>query len=152
MTLHDRIDADLRTAMKERDKPRTSALRMVVAALKNRATADGLSPQGRLDDEVVQKVLTTEVKRRKEAAAAYRDAGRAEQAAGEEAEAAIYEAYLPAQLADEELARIVDDAIAEVGAEGPQQMGQVMKAAMTEVAGRADGSRVSALVRDRLTS
>jgi uncharacterized protein len=151
MTLHDRIDADLRTAMKERDKPRTSALRMVVAALKNRATADGLSPQGRLDDEVVQKVLTTEVKRRKEAAAAYRAAGRAEQAASEEAEAALYQVYLPAQLADEELARIVDDAIAEVGAEGPQQMGQVMKAAMTKVAGRADGSRVSALVRDRLT-
>jgi uncharacterized protein len=151
MTLHDRIETDLRTAMKERDKARTSALRMVVAALKNRATADGLSPQGRLDDEVVQKVLATEVKRRKEAASAFRDAGRAEQAAAEEAEAAIYETYLPAQLGDDELAAIVDDAIAEVGAEGPQQMGQVMKAAMAKVQGRADGSRVSALVKQRLT-
>jgi uncharacterized protein len=152
MSLHDRVETDLRTAMKERDKPRTSALRMVVAALKNRATADGLSPQGRLDDEVVQKVLATEVKRRKEAAAAYRDAGRTEQAAGEEAEAAVYEAYLPAQLPDDELAAIVDSAIAEVGAEGPKDMGQVMKVAMVQVGGRADGSRVSALVKQRLTS
>jgi uncharacterized protein len=152
MSLHDRVETDLRTAMKERDKPRTSALRMVVAALKNRATADGLSPQGRLDDEVVQKVLATEVKRRKEAAAAYRDAGRAEQAASEEAEAAVYEAYLPAQLPDDELAAIVDSAIAEVGAEGPKDMGQVMKVAMVQVGGRADGSRVSALVKQRLTS
>jgi uncharacterized protein len=151
MSLHDRIETDLRTAMKERDKARTSALRMVVAALKNRATADGLSPQGRLDDEVVQKVLATEVKRRKEAAAAYRDAGRTEQAEAEEAEAAIYGAYLPEQLSDEELRAIVDAAIVEVGAEGPQQMGQVMKSAMAQVRGRADGSRVSALVKARLT-
>jgi uncharacterized protein len=151
MSLHDRIETDLRSAMKARDKARTSALRMVVAALKNRATADGLSPQGRLDDEVVQKVLATEVKRRKEAAAAFRDAGRAEQAEAEEAEAAIYEAYLPDQLSDAELAAIVDAAIADVGAEGPKQMGQVMKTAMAQVRGRADGSRVSALVKARLT-
>jgi uncharacterized protein len=150
MTLHDRIESDLRTAMKERDRPRTSALRMVIAALKNRATADGLSPQGRLEDEVVQKVVATEVKRRKEAAAAYHDAGRAEQAASEEAEATIYEAYLPAQLGDDELAAIVDAAIARVGAEGPKQMGLVMKSVMGEVAGRAEGGRVSALVKQRL--
>jgi uncharacterized protein len=151
MSLHDRIETDLRTAMKARDKPRTSALRMAIAALKNRATADGLSPQGRLDDEVVQKVLATEVKRRREAAAAYHQAGRAEQAAGEEAEAAVYEAYLPAQLPDADLEGLVDDAIAEVGASGPRDMGQVMKVAMVKVAGRADGSRVSALVKARLT-
>jgi uncharacterized protein len=151
VSLHDRIETDLREAMKARDKGRTSALRMVVAALKNRATADGLSPQGRLDDEVVQKVLATEVKRRKEAATAYRDAGRDEQATSEEAEAAIYEAYLPAQLSDDELAAIVDDAVAEVGATGPQDMGKVMKAAMGRVAGQADGSRVSAMVKARLT-
>ena len=102
MSLHDQIEADLRTAMKARDKARTSALRMLVAALKNRATADGLSPQGRLDDEVVQKVLASEVKRRREAATAYQEAGRAESAASETAEAQIYEAYLPEQLSDEE--------------------------------------------------
>jgi uncharacterized protein len=151
MTLHDRIESDLRTAMKERDRARMSALRMVVAALKNRATADGLSPQGRLDDEAVQKVLATEVKRRKEAATAFRDAGRAEQAASEEAEADVYAAYLPAQLGDDELTAIVDEAIARIGAEGPQQMGQVMKTVMADVSGRADGSRVSALVKERLT-
>jgi uncharacterized protein len=151
VTLHDQIDADLREAMKARDRARTSALRMVVAALKNRATADGLSPQGRLDDEVVQQVLTTEVKRRREAAAAFRDAGREESAAKEEAEAAIYGSYLPAQLGDDELAALVDQAIADVGAAGPQQMGQVMKAAMAKVQGRADGARVSALVKQRLT-
>jgi uncharacterized protein len=151
MSLHDRIETDLRTAMKERDRARTSALRMAVAALKNRATADGLSPQGRLDDEVVQQVLGTEVKRRKEAATAYRDAGREEQAASEEAEVVVYEAYLPAQLTDDELRAIVDGTIDELGADSPKQMGQVMKATMAKVAGRADGSRVSALVKQRLT-
>lgn len=152
MSLHDRIEADLREAMKARDKARTSALRMVVAALKNRATADGLSPQGRLDDAVVEQVLATETKRRKEAAAAFRDGGREESAVSEEAEAAIYEAYLPEQLADDELTAVVDAAIAEVGAEGPQHLGQVMKVAMGKVAGRADGSRVSAIAKRRLTS
>lgn len=151
MSLHDQIDADLRTAMKERDKARTSALRMLVAALKNRATADGLSPQGRLDDEVVQKVLASEVKRRREAATAFEEAGRTESAAAETTEAEVYEAYLPAQLSDDELAAIVDAAIAETGAQSPKQMGQVMKAAMAQVQGRADGGRVSALVKARLT-
>jgi len=150
VSLHERIESDLHTAMKARDKPRTSALRMVVAALKNRAVQDGLSPQGRLDDEVVQKVLATEVKRRREAATAFAGAGREESAAAEEAEAVMYEEYLPAQLSDEEIARIVDAVITEQGASGPQAMGQVMKAVMAEVAGRADGNRVSALVREHL--
>lgn len=150
-TLHDQVEADLRTAMKARDKARTSALRMVIAALKNTAVAEGLGPQGRLPDERVQQVLTTEVKRRREAAAAFAEAGREESAASESAEAAIYEAYLPAQLSDEELATIVDRVIADTGASGPQAMGQVMKAAMAEVRGQADGSRVSALVKARLT-
>ena len=152
MSLHDQIETDLRTAMKARDKARTSALRMLIAAIKNRATADGLSPQGRLDDEVVEKVLATEVKRRREAAAAYEEAGRTESAASEAAEAEIYEAYLPEQLSDDELAAIVDEAIAETGAQSPKDMGQVMKAAMAKVQGRADGSRVSALVKARLSA
>jgi len=150
VSLHDSIETDLRTAMKARDKARTSALRMAVAALKNRAVADGQSPQGRLDDEVVQQVLASEVKRRREAATAFRDAGRTESAASEDAEAEIYAAYLPQQLDDDELAAIVDQTVAEVGAAGPQQMGQVMKAVMPKVQGRADGSRVSALVKQRL--
>ena len=150
MELHDQIEADLTAAMKARDKARTSALRMVVSALRNRAVAEGLGPQGRLDDDVVQQVLASEVKRRREAADAYRDAGRTEQAASEEAEVAVYEAYLPEQLGEEELTALVDEAIAEVGADSLKQMGQVMKVAMAAARGRADGARVSSLVKQRL--
>jgi uncharacterized protein len=150
-TLHDRIEADLRTSMKARDKARTSALRMAVAALKNTAVAEGLGPQGRLDDATVEKVLTTEVKRRREAASAFAEAGRDEAAASETSEAEVYAAYLPEQLGDDELAAIVDEVIAELDADGPQAMGQVMKATMPRVQGRADGSRVSATVKQRLT-
>lgn len=149
--LHDRVEADLRTAMKARDKATTSALRMVVAALKNTATAEGLGPQGRLDDAAVQKVLATEVKRRREAAAAFAEAGRTESAASEEAEAEVYAAYLPAQLSDDEVTAIVDQVIADTGASGPQDLGQVMKAAMAATRGQADGSRVSAIAKARLT-
>lgn len=151
MSLQQQINDDLRTAMKARDKARTGALRMLLASLKNAAVAEGSGPQGELSDESVVKLVQTETKRRREAAAAFRDAGREEQAAAEEAESAVYEAYLPAQLSDEELADIVDAAIAEVGAEGPQDMGQVMKITMPRVAGQADGSRVSAMVKARLT-
>ena len=151
MSLQERIQADLTAAMKARDRAATGALRMVLAAIRNKAVEEGLGPQGALSDDQVQKLLATEVKRRKEAADAFRDAGRAEQAAAEEAEVTLYEGYLPAQLSDEELAALVDAAIAEVGAEGMGDMGQVMKAAMANVGGRADGSRVSALVRDRLS-
>lgn len=152
MSLHERIETDLRTAMKARDKQRTSALRMVIAALKNRAVADGLGPQGRLEDEVVQQVLATEVKRRREAAASFAEGGREEAAASETAEAELYAGYLPAQLTDDELAELIDRVIADLGAEGPKAMGQVMKATMAEVGNRADGSRVSALVKARLTA
>ncbi len=150
VSLQERIETDLREAMKARERDRTSALRMAIAALKNRAVEDGAGPQGRLDDDVVIKVLSTEVKRRREAAQAFAGAGRDEQAAKENAEAAIYEAYLPAQLDDDELVAIIDRAVSETDAEGPSQMGQVMKAVMAQVAGRADGARVSQMVRDRL--
>jgi uncharacterized protein len=150
VSLQQQITDDIKTSMKARDKARTSALRMLLAAMKNAAVAAGRGPQGELSDDEVIKLLQTETKRRREAATAYRDAGREEQAASEEAEAAIYEAYLPAQLTDDELTAIVDEAIAEVGADNPSQMGQVMKAAMPKVAGRADGARVSGMVKDRL--
>ena len=150
MSLHEQITADLSAAMKARDKARTSALRMLVSALKNQAIADGRGAQGTLDDAEVERILASEVKRRREAAAAYRDADRTEQAEAEEAEAAVYEAYLPEQLTDEELAGLVDEAIAEVGASDVTQMGQVMKTVMSRVQGRAEGSRVSALVKQRL--
>ena len=150
MSLQTQIQDDLTAAMKARDTARVSALRMLLAAVKNRAVADGAGPQGDLDDDVVEAVVASEVKRRREAAKAFRDAGRVESADAEEAEAAVYAAYLPAQLTDDELAEVVDAAIAESGAQGPADMGSAMKAAMAAVAGRADGSRVSAIVKERL--
>jgi uncharacterized protein len=150
VSLQQQIQGDLTAAMKARDRARTSALRMVVSALKNRAIEQGKGPQGELEDAEVEKILSSEVKRRREAALAYREAGRDEQAASEEAELAVYEDYLPEQLDDAELARLVDEAIAEVGAEDVKQMGQVMKVAMGKVAGSAEGARVSAMVKQRL--
>ena len=150
MSLQQQITDDIKTSMKARDKQRTSALRMLLASMKNAAVAAGRGPQGELSDDEVIKLLQTETKRRREAATAFRDAGREEQAAGEEAEAAIYEAYLPAQLSDDELAALVDEAVGEVGADNPSQMGQVMKTVMPKVAGRADGARVSGMVKERL--
>ena len=150
MSLQQQISDDLKASMKARDKARTGALRMLLASLKNAAVAEGKGPQGELSDEAVVKLVQTEVKRRREAAAAFRDGGRDESAAAEEAEAEVYAAYLPAQLGDDELTAIVDETITEVGASGPQDMGQVMKAVMPKVQGRADGSRVSGVVTQRL--
>jgi uncharacterized protein YqeY len=150
MSLQQQVNDDLRAAMKARDKARTSALRMLLASLKNAAVAEGKGPQGELSDDAVVALVQSEVKRRREAATAFREGGRDEQAAAEEAEAAVYETYLPAQLSDDELAAIVDEAIAEVGASGPSDMGPVMKTVMPRVQGQAEGSRVSAVVRERL--
>jgi uncharacterized protein YqeY len=98
----------------------------------------------------VQAVLRRELKRRREAAKAFHDAGHADRAAAEESEAALIEGYLPAQLPDEDLDTIVESAVAKVGAKGPADMGQVMREAMALAAGRADGKRVQERVRARL--
>jgi uncharacterized protein YqeY len=143
MTLADTVKADLTTAMKAGDKDRVGALRLVLSELQ-KAAKDGS------DDE--QAVLRRERKRRVEAAAAFRDNGRPELADAEEAEARIIEAYLPAELGDDELRAIVQAAVARVGASSPKDMGAVMKAAMPQIAGRADGKRVSALVNETLRS
>lgn len=150
MSLQQQINDDLRAAMKARDRERTAALRMLLASVKNAAVAEGRGPQGELDDEAIVRLVQSETKRRREAAEAFREGGREESAAAEEAEAAVYEAYLPAQLSDDELAGIVDQVIADEQASGMSDMGRVMKAVMPQVAGRADGSRVSAMVKDRL--
>jgi uncharacterized protein YqeY len=141
MTLADRVKQDLTTAMKAGEKDRVGALRLVLAELQ-KAEKEGSS------DELA--VLRRERKRRLEAATAFRDGDRPELAEAEEAEAEIIQTYLPAELSDDELAAIVDDAVAETGASSPKEMGAVMKAAMAKVAGRADGKRVSALVRSTL--
>ena len=143
MTLADTVKDDLTTAMKAGEKDRVGALRMVLSELQ-KAAKDGN------DDEVA--VLRRERKRRTESASAFREAGRDELATQEEAEAQIIEAYLPAELSDDELREIVTGAVAETGASSPKDMGQVMKAAMPRVAGRADGKRVSALAQEALRS
>jgi uncharacterized protein YqeY len=143
MSLADTVKSDLTAAMRAGEKDRVAALRLVLSELQ-KAAKDGS------DDELA--VLRRERKRRLESAAAFRDAGRPELAEGEEAEAVLIEAYLPAQLPDEELAAIVAAAVAESGASSPKDVGAVMKVAMPKVDGRADGKRVSAAVREALGS
>ncbi|GAA4433651.1 GatB/YqeY domain-containing protein [Actinokineospora soli] len=151
--LKERLKADLTTAMKDRDKTKTATLRMALAALTTEEVAGDVARE--LSDAEVERVLTREVKKRKEAADAFRDAGRTEQADLELAEADVLADYLPKQLDDAELTALVDAAVAEVTAQlgeapGPRQMGQVMKAATTKAAGRADGKRISTAVKARL--
>jgi uncharacterized protein YqeY len=147
VTLHDRIDADTTAAMRARDRARLDALRLLRAALTNRAVADGRPPTTRLDDETVMAVLAAEVKRRREAALAFRDGGREESAAKEEAEAEVYAAYLPAQLDDDALREVVTATVARLGATGPRDAGPVIREVLAATAGRADGGRVATLVR-----
>jgi uncharacterized protein YqeY len=141
MSVLEQVQNDVRTAMKAREKDRAAALRMVVDVLQQ----DAKMGKG---DEVA--VLQRERKKRVEAAEAYEDAGRAEQAAAERFEAELIEGYLPQQLSDEELAALVDAAVAETGASEKRQMGEVMSALMPKLGGRADGKRISAAVRERL--
>jgi uncharacterized protein YqeY len=148
-TLKDQLRSDLTTAMKARDETRTRTLRMALTSISNEEVA-GSAARNLTDDEVIR-ILTREAKRRREAAAAFADAGRGDQAAAERAEEQVLAGYLPAQLDDDELAAMVTAAITETGAAGPAGIGQVMKVVTPRVAGRADGSRVAALVRRQLT-
>jgi uncharacterized protein len=149
-TLKDTLTADMRTALKARDELTTSTLRMALAAIGNAEVA-GAEKRDLTDDEVLA-VLTKEAKKRREAAAAFADAGRTEQAAKEKAEGEVLDRYLPQQLGDEELADIVATALAAGGFSGMAQMGPAMKAAQAAVAGRAEGGRVAAEVRRQLAS
>jgi uncharacterized protein YqeY len=142
MSLVDSVKQDLTTAMKAREKERVGALRLVLSELQ-KAAKDGN------DDELT--VLRRERKRRLESAEAFRKAGRVELAEGEESEAAVIQAYLPAELGDDELLTIVKAAIAETGATSPKDLGGVMKVAMERTGGRADGKRVSAAAREALS-
>lgn len=148
MTLKGKLETDLSSAMKARDEVRTRTLRMALTAVKNEEVAGKQSRE--LSDDDVVKVLTREAKKRREAATAFGDAGREEQAQAERDEGAVLEEYLPAQLSDEELTALVADAIAETGAAGPRAMGQVMKSVNPKVAGRAEGGRVAAEVKRQL--
>ena len=148
-TLKEQLRADLTTAMKARDEVRTRTLRMALTSISTEEVS-GNSARELTDDEVL-KILAREAKRRREAATAFADAGRADQAAAGRTEEQVLAGYLPAQLDDGELASLVADAIAETGASGPAAMGQVMKAVTPRVAGRAEGSRVAAAVRAQLS-
>jgi hypothetical protein len=144
------VQNDLTAAMRQRDQLRVGTLRMALTAITTEEVAGNASRE--LSDDEVLKVLAKEAKKRKEASAAYAGAGRPELAAQEDAELLILEAYLPAQLSDDELAAIATRAVAQTGATGMAQMGQVMKAAQAEVAGRADGGRVAAAVKAALAA
>lgn len=144
MSIIERVKTDTAAAMKAGDRERVQALRLITNELQKAAKESSDS------DETV--VLQRERKRRLEAAEAYSDAGRDDLAAGERREAEIIEAYMPEQLSDDELHEIVGDAVAESGADSPRDMGKVMSLVMPKVQGRADGKRVSALVREKLTS
>lgn len=146
--LKDRLHADLNAAMKARDEVTTATLRMALTAVTNEEVA-GKQARELTDDEVL-KVLAREDKKRREAAEAFDQAGRAELADRERAEGAVLQGYLPKQLDDAELADLVRAAIQETGAGTPQQMGLVMKAVQPKVAGRADGKRISDEVRRQL--
>lgn len=151
--LKDRLRSDLTAAMKAQDKLRTATLRMLLAAIQTEEVA-GKVPR-ELTDEDVTKVLVREARKRGEAAQIYITNGRGELAANERAEASVIDEYLPTQLNDDELANVVNTAMAQVAEEigerpGPKQMGLVMKAANAIAAGKADGARISAAVKDRL--
>jgi uncharacterized protein YqeY len=149
--LKEQLQEDMRKAAKERDSLALSALRMAVAAVRNReidaVTRKEMPSGGVLPDEAILKVIVTMVKQRREAIELYVKGNRPELAAKEEAEIAVLERYLPKALSAAEIEALVRDAIAETGATGPSDMGRVMKALMPKVAGRADGKAVNEAVR-----
>lgn len=141
VSIIDRVRADMTSAMKAAERERAAALRMVLSELQKAAKEDG-------GDELA--VLRRERKRRLEAAEQFRAGGRPELAEQEESEAALIATYLPAELDDAELDALISASIAETGASGPGELGQVMRAVMSRVQGRADGRRVAARVREAL--
>jgi uncharacterized protein YqeY len=138
----EQVQHDVKDAMKAREKERVHALRLIASELQK-------AEKDQSGDEV--QVLQRERKRRLEAAEAYRDGGRDEQAESEEREAEIIASYMPEQLSDDQLEAIVGDAVAESGASSPQEMGRVMALVMPKVKGQADGKRVSAAVKGKLS-
>jgi uncharacterized protein YqeY len=146
MSLIKELESELERAMKERDTERRDALRLILSSLRS-AEKELQRP---LHDEEELQVLQRERKKRIEAAEAFRTAGREEQADAEEAELQVLEEFMPEPLSEEELEEIVDDAIAETGATSLRDLGRVMADVMPQIAGRADGSAVSQLVREKL--
>lgn len=146
MSLLTTLESDLKTAMLSAQTDRVAVLRLILAGFKN----ERIKLKRELSDDEAVKVLGREAKQRKDSIAAYTDANRPELAAAEQAELAIIEAYLPQQLSGSELEAIIDGAIAQTGAKDMKEMGAVIGVVMKQVAGKADGGAVSALVRAKL--
>ena len=146
MSLCEQFQTDLTQAMKRGDKVRLATLRLLTAAIKNRQIAKG----GTLDDAEVLDVIHLATKQRREAITLARQYGREDIAQQEEQELAILEAYLPAQLSTDDLIQRIDAVIQELGATSDQDLGRVMRVLMPAVKGRADGTTVNRLVRERL--
>ena len=147
MSLIEEIEGELRDAMRARDAERRDALRLILNSLKNSEK----ELQRPLTEEEELQVLQRERKRRVEAAEAFRAGGREEQAEAEENELEILEEFMPEPLSEDEIEEIVDDVIAEVGATSMADLGRVMADVMPQIAGRADGSQVSQIVREKLS-
>jgi uncharacterized protein YqeY len=148
MALKETLDADMKAAMRDKDAPKLSVIRMLKSAIKYREI-EVMKP---LDDAGVLAVVATEIKRRRDSVEQYRAGNRADLADKEEAEITVLQTYLPAQLGEDELRAKVDEAIARTGAKGPKDMGAVMKALLPEVQGRAEGKAVSDMVKARLAA
>lgn len=147
MSLKDRISDDMKAAMRAKDSERLSTIRMLLAAIKQKEVDERIT----LDDAGVIGIVDKLIKQRKDAAAQYAQAGRTDLADKENAEIAVLEAYLPQRLSPEDIAAEVARIVAEVGASGPGDMGKVMAAAKAALAGRADMSVVSAVVKQALS-
>lgn len=144
--LIDQIQSDLKSAQLLRDEIKVSTLRLLLSEIKNSEIAKGAT----LSDEDIISVITREVKKRKEAASIFKQGGREEMAIKEEQEAEVLAAYLPEQISDEDLTKIIDDTITETDANSLQDMGKVIGIVMGKVKGQADGGRVSTLVKEKL--
>jgi hypothetical protein len=155
MELKNKIESDLRDAMKSRDQLRTSALRMVVAAIQNKEIEERgmkkLKQGENLDDTGVLKVISILAKQRQESIEMFKKGGRDDLVNKETAELALLEKYLPSQMSESEIEKIVEEAVRSSGAAGPKDMGNVMKIVMPQIAGRADGKIVNEIVRRKLT-
>ncbi len=147
MSITERIQADATAAAKAQDRERLAALRLLLDSLNKEAK----EARGTLDEQREIAVLKRERKRRVEAAEAFRKGSREDAATAEETEAAMIEEYLPAEISEEELEALIADALSETGAASQKEMGKVMAAVMAKAGGRADGRRVSELVRSKLS-
>jgi len=147
MSLKERLKADMKEAMKAKDKVRLSTIRMINSLIKNAE----IEKRGELTDEEIVQLLMKYAKQRRESIEMYEKGGRQDLVEKEKAELAIVESYLPEQMSEEEIREIVKKAIEEVGAESVKDMGKVMKVVMPKVKGRADGSLVNKIVKELLS-